>query len=106
LVELGEPVREALRREVAEEVGLEVEVGDLVDVVDNIVRDPDGRVRYHYILLDFLAYPRGGELQVNQEVEDVGWFTPEEVEGLETTRTAKRLLRKIGFLPPEAGDKG
>lgn len=98
LVEVGETLREALRREVEEEVGLEVEVGDVIDVLDNIIHDEKGRARFHYVLVDFYASPFGGEVRGSKEVQEVRWFTAEEAKGVEMTVTAGKLLKKIGFL--------
>jgi 8-oxo-dGTP diphosphatase len=55
LVEVGESLQQAVKREVLEEVGLEVSVGDLVAVLDRVILDPKGNVEYHYVLLDFLC---------------------------------------------------
>jgi 8-oxo-dGTP diphosphatase len=101
LVELGERVKDAVKREIYEEVGLEIRLIKLIDVVDNITRDKDGRIRYHYILSDYLAVPKGGEPRGNEEVLALGWFTPEEAAKLNLTKTSRHLLRKIGFLKPK-----
>ena len=101
LVELGERVKDAVKREIYEEVGLEIRLIKLIDVVDNIVRDEAGRVRYHYIILDYLAVPKGGVLRGNEEALDIGWFTPNEADKLNLTKTSRHLLRKIGFLKPK-----
>ena len=58
---LGETVHEAARREVREETGLEVEITGLIDVVDAIVPDGGGKIRYHYTLIDLAAEWRAGE---------------------------------------------
>lgn len=55
LVEVGESLRAAAARETQEETGLEVSVGALLDVVDSIHRDDDGRIRFHFVIVDFLA---------------------------------------------------
>lgn len=61
LVELGESLRDAVRREVREEVGLDVQVNDLTAALDRVIPDEEGRPRYHYVLLDFVCKYRGGE---------------------------------------------
>ena len=101
LVELGERVKDAVKREIYEEVGLEIRLIKLIDEVDNIIRDEDGRVRYHYIILDYLAVPKGGVLRGNKEALELGWFTPEEAAKLNLTKTSRYLLRKIGFFKPK-----
>src|SRR5437660_11533680 len=61
-LEVGELVREAVVREAREETGLIVEPGELLGVYDRVVRDPQQRVQYHYVLIDFLCRRVGGEL--------------------------------------------
>ena len=99
LVEVGETLRDAVAREVEEETGIKIEVGKLIDVVENIVRDNDGRVKFHYILVDFEAKPIIGSTDVHPSPEalEARWFTPEEIKGIPITNTAKLLLRKIGI---------
>jgi len=72
-VDVGETLEEAIRREVLEETGLEVEVGPIVDVLDRIRCDPDGRVKFHYVLIDFLCRPTGGELRGASDAEEATW---------------------------------
>src|SRR5260221_2715525 len=62
VLEVGELVREAAIREAREETGLTVEPGELLGVYDRILRDPDKRVPYHYVLIDFLCRRVAGEL--------------------------------------------
>lgn len=71
--ELDETVRETGLREVREETGLEVEILGLIDVVDSISRDSDGRVQFHYTLVDFFAEWRGGEAIAGDDCPGVCW---------------------------------
>jgi ADP-ribose pyrophosphatase YjhB (NUDIX family) len=68
LVELGETMEEAIVREVEEEVGLKVEVSQLVSVLDWILLDAAGNVEFHYVLMDFLCRPTGGALGAGSDV--------------------------------------
>lgn len=73
LLELGEAGAEAAAREVAEETGLHVAVGPLLTVVERIDRDDDGRVRYHYVLLEYLARWQAGEARAGDDAAEVVW---------------------------------
>jgi ADP-ribose pyrophosphatase YjhB (NUDIX family) len=85
LVELGETTREAVVREVAEECGLEIELVDVCGVLDRVVRDDAGRVRYHWVLVDYLAVARGGTLCAGDDAADARWVRIDEVPQYDTT---------------------
>jgi 8-oxo-dGTP diphosphatase len=68
-VEVGETLETAVAREMLEETGLEVEVGPVIEVFDRITRDEEQRVRYHYVLVDYLCWPIAGELRAGSDVD-------------------------------------
>ena len=68
-VEIGETLVECVAREIAEETGLVVEVGPVIEVFDRITRDAGGGVQYHYVLVDYLCWPVGGELRAASDAE-------------------------------------
>jgi 8-oxo-dGTP diphosphatase len=72
-VEWGETLHEALLREVREETGLLVEIGGLIDVVDAVTRSPSGEVAGHYVLVDFVTRPVGGELCAGSDAAEALW---------------------------------
>jgi len=96
VLEVGELVREAAVREAHEETGLIVAPGDLLGVFDRILRSADGRVQYHYVLIDFLCRPVGGELKAAGDAAEVRWFTPEELPPLKLAEDTEDVIRK-GF---------
>ncbi len=69
-VELGESLADAVGREVREETGIDVDVGPLVEAFDRVHRDDAGRVRYHFVIVDFLCRPRGGVLRAGDDAAD------------------------------------
>lgn len=95
-VELGETLRAAAQREVQEETGLTVEVGELLEVFDRIVPAADGRTRYHYVLVDFLCRVRGGELRAGCDAADALWADRLELEKYSLENPAMEVIRK-GF---------
>jgi ADP-ribose pyrophosphatase YjhB (NUDIX family) len=102
LVEVGEPVEAAVRREVAEECGLAVLVHGLVGVVDRIVRDPDGRVRYHYVLLDYLATPAAaGRVEAGSDALAAQWCDREALGRLDVTEGVESMVRRAFALEAE-----
>jgi 8-oxo-dGTP diphosphatase len=91
-VELGETLEEAICREVLEETGLVVETVDIVQTFDRISRDDEGRVRYHYVLIDFLCRILGGSLAFATDALDGRWATADELDGL--TPLTIEVIRK------------
>jgi len=72
-VELGEALEDAVRRELHEETGLDVVVGALVELFDRVHRDDAGRVRYHFVIADYLCQPAGGVLRPGDDAAEVAW---------------------------------
>jgi ADP-ribose pyrophosphatase YjhB (NUDIX family) len=96
VLEVGETLRQAAVREVLEETGLCVEVGELLGVYDRILRDSDERTRYHYVLIDFLCRRIDGEPQGAGDAAEARWFTRGEVAGLLLPPDTEDVI-KLGF---------
>jgi ADP-ribose pyrophosphatase YjhB (NUDIX family) len=94
-VELGESLEEAVMREALEETGLRVSVGEVATVIDRVERNEDGRVRYHYVIVDFFARAVGGTLRPASDVSDARWVGLEELDRLELTEKAGALARRL-----------
>ena len=97
LVETGETLIEAVKREVKEETGLKIKVLKLIDVLENIVRDENGKVRFHYVLIDFLAEPIGGKLTPKSDILDAKWVRISDLDKFKVTNTLRKLLKKLTF---------
>jgi 8-oxo-dGTP diphosphatase len=96
VLEVGELVRDAAIREAREETGLIVEPGELLGVFDRVLRDAEGRVQYHYVLIDFLCRRVGGELRADGDAAEVRWFTREELPALKLAEDTQEVIRR-GF---------
>ena len=96
VLEVGELVREAAIREAREETGLIVQPADLLGVYDRILRNEEQRVQYHYVLVDFLCRPVGGELQAASDAAEVRWFTRQELSPLKLAEDTQDVIEK-GF---------
>jgi ADP-ribose pyrophosphatase YjhB (NUDIX family) len=96
VLEVGEFVREAAVREAREETGLIVEPADLLGVYDRILHDEAKRVQYHYVLIDFLCRPVGGELRAASDAAEVRWYSREELPALHLAEDTQEVIQK-GF---------
>jgi 8-oxo-dGTP diphosphatase len=93
-VELGEQVSEAAIREVKEECNIDIELKDFLGVVDLILKDKDGKVQYHYILIDYLAKYTSGFLRAQSDVSEADWFYQHQLEKLDIPEVTLKILEK------------
>ena len=102
MLELGEKLRDGVRREALEETGVHVEPGDVLDVFDSIFTDTLGRTQYHYVLIDYLCRPISGEAQAGGDVSDVRWVSQSALPAMGLRESVEQVVRK-GL--SRAGDK-
>jgi 8-oxo-dGTP diphosphatase len=93
-LEVGETLEAGVAREMFEETGLHVDVGPVVDVFDRILLDGEHKVRYHFVLIDYLCTPRGGQLRAASDVADVALVAPDALGPYRLTPKADSVIRK------------
>lgn len=94
VLELGEAVVDGVRREVREECGIEIEVGPLLGVFEPRQRDDAGRLRYHYVVLDYLARYVSGELRAADDADDARWVALDALESLPMLAETRAMIRQ------------
>jgi len=94
MLELGEKLRDGVRREALEETGLQVEPGAVLDVFDSIFADKQGRTQYHYVLIDFRCRRLSGEAAAGSDVSEVRWVGEAELAGMRLRETTEQVVRK------------
>ena len=93
-LDLGETLESAVAREALEETGLAVDVGPIVEVFDRILLDEAGNVRYHFVLIDYLCRPIGGDLRAGSDAADVALAPVDELETYRLTGKAFDVIQK------------
>lgn len=103
LVHVGERLEDAVRREIEEECGLTVRILDVCGVIDRVVRDPAGgdgagRVRYHWVIVDYVAEPAGGVLQAASDAADARWVRLEDLSRYDTTDGLAEMIQRAAAM--------
>ncbi|MBI3050639.1 MAG: NUDIX hydrolase [Acidobacteria bacterium] len=101
-LELGETLEAGVAREMLEETGLEVEVGPVIEVFDRILLDETRRVRYHFVLVDYLCWPVGGELRPGSDVDRAVFVRPADLGPYDLTAKARAVIDRALELAREA----
>ena len=95
IVELGESLEDAVRREVFEECGIKVEIQYLAGIVERVIRDDEGKIKYHYIITDYTARCLKGALRAGSDVTEAGWFPLDKLDKCNLTEGLKEFLKKL-----------
>ena len=99
IVEIGEKAEDAARREVKEETNLDVDVIEVLDVINKIVMDEESRVKFHFIIIDYLAEFKEGALKASSDALDSRWVSSKEFPLYELSPTLIQLLKSIDLYP-------
>lgn len=102
-LEIGETIAEGVRRELAEETGLEVRVLDLIEVFERIFPDGGGRPQYHFVILDYLCERVRGDPRPGGDARDTAWAREGELSQFSLTPAATRVLKKAFFMAGTPG---
>ena len=94
MLELGETLEDGVAREILEETGLQVAVGPVIEVFDRIMLDADSRVRYHFVLVDYLCRPTGGVLQPGSDVDAAVLAAPADLTAFGLTDKAAAVIAR------------
>ncbi len=94
VVETGEYLKDAVRREVLEETGLEIEPVRAVEVFERIMPDPGGRIEYHYVLVDYLCKVTGGALAAASDAKRAEWVPRDQLPSYRITEGTLAVIEK------------
>jgi 8-oxo-dGTP diphosphatase len=97
-VELGETLREALVREVREETGIDVDIDGLIGTAEWVVRDDDGEIAFHYVILDYVCTARSTDVNAGDDAADVRWVPVGELADMHLTTGLLEFLSDRGVL--------
>ena len=106
LVELGETAEEAVRRELKEECACDIRVVDVCGVITRVIRDAEGRVRYHYVLVDYLALVDSDAICAGDDAAEAQWVALDEIRELETTDGLMDMIERAMELLQRSSPEG
>jgi len=94
IVELGESLEQTVIREVQEETGLVVDAPELIDVVGQAALDESGKVKYHFVIVDYLVKLKGGTARAASDAAELEWVLLDEVEQKDLTKSFRSFFEK------------
>src|SRR6476660_9745645 len=92
LLELGESLQDAVRREIKEETALDVTVGPIIETFDRVHRDDQGRIRYHFVIVDYVCWSDAGDATAGSDAEQTAWVSASEIDAYGVNAHAKAVI--------------
>ena len=92
LLELGESLTDAVQREIREETGLDVALGPVIETFDRVHRDDQGRIRFHFVIIDYVAWSDVGEAVAGSDAEAVAWVQASDLDAYGVNPHAKAVI--------------
>lgn len=94
ILETGERLEDAIRREVIEETGLTLDWVRFFEIFERIIRDENGQPEYHYVLIDYLCQSAGGEARPQSDADEVTWASRAELPGYRLTEGTREVVMR------------
>lgn len=104
MLETGETIMEGVRRELAEETGVEVRVNGLIEVFERISLDEAGKHKYHYVVLDYYCDAIRGEPRAGSDAAEVAWVSEKDLDAYALSTAARRVIQKAFEMARDAAD--
>jgi ADP-ribose pyrophosphatase YjhB (NUDIX family) len=95
LVETGETLEDAVRREILEETGLQIQPVSRFEIFERIMRDASGRAEYHYVLADYVCKVVGGTLRAGDDVSRAAWVRRSELDNYRITEGTREVIERV-----------
>jgi len=102
MLETGETIVEGVRRELAEETGIEVRVNGLIEVFERISLDEAGKHKYHYVVLDYFCEALQGDARPGSDAKEIAWVSEEELGEYPLAASARRVVQRAFEMAREA----
>jgi len=93
-INVGEKIRDGLRREIFEETALEVKVGNLIDIAEKIFKDNEGKIIYHYVILDYICKYISGSMKASSDAEELMLVKMDDLDKFELVNGTMRVIEK------------
>lgn len=93
-INVGEKIRDGLRREIFEETALKVKVGNLIDIAEKIFKDNEGKIIYHYVILDYICKYISGSMKASSDAEELMLVKMDDLDKFELVNGTMRVIEK------------